>query len=65
MFEQDNGSVNIQKNIPEADFTHPEEECIHSVYSAGGGVLFLFGMIMHSEVRNHHYSMVGINDPSW
>lgn len=65
MFEQDNRPVKIPKIIPEADFTHPEEECIHSMHLTGGGNLFLFGMIIHSEVRNHHYAMVGVNDTSW
>ena len=65
MFEQDNRPVKIPNIIPEADFTHPEDECIHSMHSGGGGSLFLFGMIMYSEVRNHYYSMVGVNDTSW
>ena len=48
MFEQDNGPVKIPIIIPEADFTHPEDEHIHSMHSAGGASLFLFGMIIHS-----------------
>ena len=49
---------------PRGDFTHPEDECIHSLDCTGGS-LFLFGMIVHSEVRNHQYSMVKIQDSTW
>ena len=56
--------IQIPVNIPEADFTNPEDECVHSIDSTGGN-LFLFGMIVHSEVRNHQYPMVRVQDSTW
>ncbi|XP_078367534.1 uncharacterized protein LOC144651469 isoform X1 [Oculina patagonica] len=63
--KKDNQPVQIPNSIPEADFTHPEDEGIHSINDEGEGSLFLFGMIVHSAVRNHHYSMVRLRDSSW
>ncbi|XP_029183504.2 uncharacterized protein LOC114951485 [Acropora millepora] len=62
--KKDNQPIQIPLHIPEDDFTHPEDECIHSLDCTGGS-LFLFGMIVHSEVRNHQYSMVKIQDSTW
>ncbi|KAK2551660.1 hypothetical protein P5673_027442 [Acropora cervicornis] len=59
--KKDNQPIQMPSYIREDDFTHPEDGCIHSLDCTGGS-LFLFRMIVHSEVRNHQYSMVKIQD---
>jgi len=56
--------ISIPRDIPELDFIHPENGCIHSKDSASNTSFFLFGMIVKAENTEHDFAVVRIGKDS-